>query len=773
MIIYIFFLILSFLPLIEGELLGVGRFIFLAFCLPLSIYLFKRKGRAFTFKAGPLIVIFSLFLFFATLATIFSPVFSRSLNTLVLYFAYFIYFLSSQVLVKEKKELFKELLVISILFPSLILCFLSFYFLIAKEPPPFAGMNLIFANFGHNHLVDFLIFAFPLALVLFFKEKKKNKKLLFLCLNLIFLTGFILSFSRGGILMAILEILLFILMLKKTKKLTNREAAAYQLFSFFITLLLVLSLGVSIFGYYYFGKEKVKGLENFFLKKAFREPPISSRLDYYRQTILAFKERSIMGWGLDNFRYLSSKYQSEPNGWSWHSHNHFLQMFAETGIFGGIILLLLILSVIKRVRPWLGLDPNLIDIGLKIGLGVSIIHSLFDYDWQFSSVFLLFWTISGFLICHSRGSPVEGDKSGSGMIKIYRAMFLFLGGIIFMIAIFEFTSNILLFKGNYEKSLKIWPFKLENWQAAANYYQKNNQLDKSLAILNKLIILEPISDRNYFSLAEIYKQKNQPDKAFTYYLEALKLNPKQENIYYELIDLWPLKKNKNWPEFFNLLERLETAKGPYCLLKCLGFSNEEKILNQLLQLISRRAGSPSGRKSDDFNQLNQLQQARVYYWLAMLTTYQKDWDQDIDFLQKAVTLDNKKDYRDFLNDLLLVKKIQASYESKNYTAVKNLSINLQKKEKNHIFHEKFYLDEIYYLLAEIAFTENNLIQAESYWIVAKTINPWGEKSYLKLAQLYKKIGNQDKEKTILTECSQADQWKDKCKAELITINDNQ
>ena len=129
MILYLFFLILSFLPLIEGEVFGLGRFLLLASCLPLTISFYRCKSSEFTSKH----VFFIVFLFFALLTTIFSPVFARSFNTLVLYFAYFIYFLSAQILAREKKAFFKDLLVASILFPSLVLCFLSFYLLLFNQ----------------------------------------------------------------------------------------------------------------------------------------------------------------------------------------------------------------------------------------------------------------------------------------------------------------------------------------------------------------------------------------------------------------------------------------------------------------------------------------------------------------------------------------------------------------------------------------------------------------------------------------------------------------
>lgn len=757
MILYLFFLILAFLPLVEGELLGIGRFLLLASCLSLTIYLYKSKFQGFTFK-------FPLFLFFATLATIFSPVFSRSLNILLLYSAYFIYFLTAQVLAKKRGDTFKDLLVVSLLFPSLVLCFLSFYLLFSKEPPPFSTMNLIFANFGHNHLVDFLVFSYPLSLILFFKEQQRFKKILFLLLNLIFLSGFILSFSRGGILMSILIIILFEFSFWKNRKQQNKGVRLSHLYNIGMGLLLILILGLGIVGYYYLGEEKIKNLNNPLLEKTLRQSPFSSRIEYWRQAALAFKEKPLLGWGLDNFRYLSKKYQKWPGAWSWYVHNHFFQMFVELGIFGGLSFLLLIGAILGSFfsKRWHQKTYPSMDWVLSLGLFVSAIHSFFDYDWQFPSVFLFFWVIAGY---------VNRSKVKSAKDYLVSKFTLYLGIILFVVAFFEFTGNLFLLSafrneesGNYQKtenfyqkSISLWPFKLENWQAVIHYYKAQNQKEKALNLLNNLLVLEPINDKNYESIGDLFYEKKDLDKTIEYYQKATELNPaSSESIYLKIIDIWPEKTEKNWPDFFQILTKIEEIKGKKCLLKCLGSENEEKILNLLLQLI----------KSDDFSQLNKSQQARVYFWLAVLTTHQRDWDQDIEFLEKAVILDGKEEYGQFLNDLFLIKKIEESFWNKDFDEVEQLSKIFIEKEKDHIFHQKFYLAEAIYFLGEIKSEKGKLREAEDYFKRSIEIDPWNDRPYLSLANIYENKNEKEKAKEILNECVKTNSWSKDCEERL-------
>ncbi len=761
MILYLFFLILSFLPLIEGELFGVGRFVFLTACLPFSIYLYKKR-----INWDKINLAFLSFLAFSNLATIFSSTFSRSFETLVLYFAYFIYFLTARELSRKEGKLFKELLMLAILFPALILSFLSFYFLVAGQPPPFDTMNLLYANFGHNHVVDFLIFAFPVSLALFLKASRKKRRLGYGLLSFIFLTSFILSFSRGGILMAILIIVLLkFLYLRSWRKEDIRKGdmqreekgstGVVNLSIILMELLLVFSLIFGTVGYYYLGKEKTKFSDIFWIRKAFRQLLISTRLEYWRQSLIAFSQRPFLGWGLDNFRYLSSIYHRGLNNWSWYSHNHFLQMFAETGIFGGLSFLCLILLLIKNLIYFLcdsakggqarsGRLKNSetgLSFGLAIGSVVSIVHSLFDYDWQFTSVFLFFWVIIAYLL----NQPREARKESNKKLLLFRRgpalpagrrgsviVILALALVVFISACLEFSSNILIFAAvqkeeqkdfaraekKYLQVLKLWPLKLENWKAVSQFYFDQNQSQDSLRILNKLIVLEPLSYSNYYLLGENYLALQEYELALKAYQNSISLNfADSEKVLIEQIELWQKRKEKNPEELFGYLEQLEKLKGKECLLKCLGFENEKKIESILLKL----------RQSSDFDRLNQEQQGRIYFWLAVLTTYRKNWPEDIDYLREAVKLDPKKEHQEFLDDLLLVVEIQVSFEKEDYARVKTLTQGFRGKEENHSFHQKFYLDEVYFMLSQIAERENNPDLAQEYYEKVIQISPWFEK----------------------------------------------
>jgi len=362
----------------------------------------------------------------------------------------------------------------------------------------------------------------------------------------------------------------------------------------------------------------------------------------------------------------------------------------------------------------------------KIALLASTAHSLLDYDWQFSSVFLLFWTIAAFLTSQRQKGTARNSSNQFFFPLIFISLFVFLIGLL------NFSSRLYLFKGIktgekgelkraekcFRQGLGIWPYNLENRQAAVDFYLKQEKEKQAAQALERLISFEPLAGGNYQQLADIYFKQEKKEKAFDIYLQAVAASPlESEEIHYRLIGIFLEQEKANWPLVYQTLTQLEKIKGEKCLLKCLGFENEEKALKLLLQLI----------KEPQFNQLKNREQARVYFWLAVLTTYQKDWNQDIDYLQKAIALDGQEEYQAFLADLERIQLIEISFNQGDYQRVRQLAVPFKERIENHSFHQKFYLDEVYSLLAEIAKAENRYEQAVEYERIVFEINPWFEK----------------------------------------------
>ncbi|MFC1711770.1 O-antigen ligase family protein, partial [Patescibacteria group bacterium] len=721
-------------------------------------------------------ILFVSLIIFGLLATIFSEVWIRSLDKLIYYFGFLVYFIAAQVLTDINKASFKRFLVNSILYSSIVLSLISFYFFFLKIKPPFSSMNLVYANFGHNHIIDLLIIALPLSLVLLLTESEIKKKIFFLLVNVILLAGFILSYSRGGLFMGIIILYILTYSLRKKKIIiSKRKNLILSLFTAVIITVLSISLISSLV------TPKLKSFternNSSLLDKFCRETTLDTRFAYWTQGFMGLKEKPIFGWGLDNFRYVSKMFQKLPGYWSWYTHNHFFQIFAETGIFGGLAFLTLIFFMatflVKNIfyqRNFKVKESSAINMALSVGALGSIIHSFFDYDWQFSSIFLLFWIIVGYLYAYSQNSHESNlNKAGKKEIKTkiikknidYKVYaILFIGFCLFVISVLQFQASLLILYGSresknnninkaenyFKKGLKFWPFSLKNHYQLAEFYKEHGNDDKYLQALNNLITLEPIYYLNHVLLGDFYRKRAINEKstnmAINAYYEGIKLNPSDSvNIYIKIIDLIKNDMSRT-QELFTIIQKIENLKGKKCLLRCIGSDNEKKIEVTLSQLI----------KSDNFSTLNQDQKAKIYYWLAILTIHEKKWNQEIDLLKKAVDLDKKQEYIDFYNNLTLIKEIESLYAKENYSKVKQLSAPLIKKEKNHLFFEKWYVADVFYYLGSIELNWENYEMAETYFLKSIEINPWNDKPYLSLVKIYEFRSDDDLVNGTINKC---------------------
>ena len=114
------------------------------------------------------------------------------------------------------------------------------------------------------------------------------------------------------------------------------------------------------------------------------------------------RQHPMVGVGLNAFMANYQAYALNPNEWPAYAHNCFLQIFAETGIFGLLAFLwflwslfALLVSTLHRApnsfgrsaRPWLA--------GLTAALAAFLVQSAFDTNLYSLRQATLFWTLSG------------------------------------------------------------------------------------------------------------------------------------------------------------------------------------------------------------------------------------------------------------------------------------------------------------------------------------------------------------------------------------------
>ncbi|MBI5614079.1 O-antigen ligase family protein [Candidatus Gottesmanbacteria bacterium] len=289
-----------------------------------------------------------------------SPGFSiTSFMRLVMVFLVFVYGYSFSEKIDTKKL---ENILLGIIG---VVCLVSFGLLfwpdIAKALPL---MNLLYPTYGHNHIVDLLLFGIPIGMYRY--AETKDKKILFY-LILFFATLFF-SFARGAIGLIGLFLLFLILKNKVYKK------SLLLLLGFIVALLVGVSsvgkLDISIYGNYKISITKPKFTED-------------GRLEYWRQALVAIRERPWFGSGPGTFSLESRRLQDHPGSYSWFAHSLPLEILVETGIVGAVLFLtagwLIFKNLLYAKENW----------GVLLAVLFTLLYSLFEFNLSYISIQLL------------------------------------------------------------------------------------------------------------------------------------------------------------------------------------------------------------------------------------------------------------------------------------------------------------------------------------------------------------------------------------------------
>jgi len=252
----------------------------------------------------------------------------------------------------------------------------------------FSGMTYknIFANrysaigFDPNDLGLILCFGIPMAWRIVTENKKKVLNILYflyipLCIAAVFLTG-----SRGAIVSALIAILIIPLINFKQ--------------SFWLKLLLVLTLAATIYSLIYFLPSEL--FERFCgIPKELESGSLAQRAYIWQAGLNVFREHSLFGVGAGAFSSEVNKFF----GGMVVTHNTFLSVLTEEGIVGFIFFISMLISLIIRVRALPASQKN---IWLAIIFVWIVGVSFLTWDYYRETWFLFALAVAQ--ISSSRGS---------------------------------------------------------------------------------------------------------------------------------------------------------------------------------------------------------------------------------------------------------------------------------------------------------------------------------------------------------------------------------
>lgn len=201
----------------------------------------------------------------------------------------------------------------------------------------------------------FILFIFPFIMLSIY-EKEKRKKFLYIIISILCLFNIIVSYSRNAWMAFGVGCVLIVIIY-------NRKFIVPFL-GVFLTGLLIPEISMRLTEFNDFNQN-------------------ITRIKLWETTLLMIKEHALLGVGVGNFSYQYDKYikRFEELKYSdyqiFHPHNVFLQVQAELGIIGSILIISLIIFIIINIKKYINETTNSLHKNFYRGFYISFIVFVF------------------------------------------------------------------------------------------------------------------------------------------------------------------------------------------------------------------------------------------------------------------------------------------------------------------------------------------------------------------------------------------------------------
>ena len=556
-----------FFPFITGKNFSLRILTEIIFCLWLILAIFDKNYclKSASWRDWVLIAVAS-FTFILILSTIFSVNPFRSfwsnyerMEGLLAYLHLFALFLVLTGVMKTEK-LWKWFFHIS-LGVSVIVAFYGLLQMAGKIAVHQGGVRLDATLGNASYLAIYMVFHIFIALWYFLKQKDWYR---WFYLPVVVLETVILYHTAtrgailgliGGLLLTVILIVLF----SPSKKIKLASASAFF-------LLTVLLGSFWLFRHSNFIQQSP--VLSRFSSISWQETTTQSRLVIWKMSWQGFKERPVLGWGLENFNLIFNKYyepilyKQEP--WFDRAHNVFFDRLTTNGILGLIAYLGLFASGlyylwVKRKKLGFSVYDSAI---LTSIFAAYFFHNLFVFDNIISS--LLFFSFLAYISSKITlaAPPAMQVRGGLGAKSAYAIIIaiatIFIIYFINVPAILASRTLIDAFKSSSQGDL---PASFQNFQKAIGYGSfgstearehltnfatqvlsqpnldnnfKQKVYDFSVLEMKKQIAQSANDIRYMIFLASLYNKAGQYDNAIEVLNKALELSPKKQALYFEL-----------------------------------------------------------------------------------------------------------------------------------------------------------------------------------------------------------------------------------------------
>jgi len=252
------------------------------------------------------------------------------------------------------------------------------------------GANPFGPFMNRNHFAGFMGMMVPPALGLALDSKRMERALFFILLALVMSLALFYSLSRGGIISFSASMLVFGFLSAKGKY--GGKRALYVILFLGGLLFFFLSLGIS------------PVLERF----ARDGVSDSGRFLIWEGSLAAFRDFWPLGTGSGTFRFIYPVYNPGMQVECLHAHNDYLQALVETGVAGGLFVLMFMISLsILFLRSFSSGAFSYLSAGLAGSVSYMAVHSFFDFNLHVPSNAFAFALILGLWTGSAEGGPAK------------------------------------------------------------------------------------------------------------------------------------------------------------------------------------------------------------------------------------------------------------------------------------------------------------------------------------------------------------------------------
>nr|MDW8082160.1 O-antigen ligase family protein [Candidatus Calescibacterium sp.] len=233
------------------------------------------------------------------------------------------------------------------------------------------------------------------------------------------------------------------------------------------------------------------------LDVSLRTRNVWDRLIFYRDGLKIFAQRPLNGWGGGGWEALYLSVRAFPYTTK-STHNFYLQVLIEGGVLGVALLALMLFVLFKSATEATSADPTPWSGTLLGILLLGFLHGFVDFDFNLGAYQLAVWFFAGCVIGRQTASPPQRPHRSLSIHPLALGVFC---SLVFALAL---PPTITEWRGIAEYSLT----EEKNWSALVAHLEKSAHL-------------EPWNPELWFSLSQALRLQSSEDQNEATYRKAI------------------------------------------------------------------------------------------------------------------------------------------------------------------------------------------------------------------------------------------------------------